>query len=349
MKKPIAFYCRAKPQHANAIKIFRESNYVFIGYPLKRKRENGSNIPYDPTALAGCLANPMNDDDWEEQIERHKKETGFKSQQFNKNRNFAKRVTKGSIVVIPRPEEGAVYLGKVISDFRIIDNPQWAKAYLNLRAEQKLDIDDSKNQHIADVCQGWKVEAYKKVDLSKLPAWLRRSLFGRTTFGVFKDHPLDESVTAFKSLADIYEGNVLPPLKWTTNPSDVKNRLIENLTANSFEHLVVSLLQLKHPTEIWHQTGGPGDGGIDGLGSDENGNVTGIMQAKFYSDIAPQLPDLDGIDIRRYAAVLLPEHPEVKTENTELLDINWVATMIIKHSNKMPLAMTMRIGNPKTL
>jgi len=64
--------------------------------------------------------------------------------------------------------------------------------------------------------------------------------------------------------------------------------------------------------------------------------------------IAPQLPDLDGIDIRRYAAVLLPEHPEVKTENTELLDINWVATMIIKHSNKMPLAMTMRIGNPKT-
>ncbi len=339
VSKPIAFYCRAKPQNSDAFPIFDQAKRVFIGYPLLRKYPEGTDYSYDPKHLEACLVNPMNNSDWDNQICMHSK-----TQQFNKNRNFARRVTKGSIAVIPRPELGAVFLAKVTSDFEIINSPAWAKNYMKLRAEAKLNIDDARRRHIADVCQGWQVEKYKQVDLSKLPAWLRRSLFGRTTFGVFKNHPLDKTITAFDYLDNIYKGTPKFPVKKTTEISEVKNRLIENLTANSFEHLIVALLQLEHPNEIWHQTGGPGDGGIDGLGSDDQGNVIGIMQAKFYADHAPTLPLQKDKTVRRYAAVLLPESPNCDEKGIQLLDLNWTANMVVKHCEKLPLAMTMRIG-----
>lgn len=342
MTNPIAFYCRAKPQDADAFEVFNEAQRVFIGYPLLRKYADGTDYAYDSQNLDQCLVNPMDDFDWGVQISKHKK-----TQQFNKNRNFAKRVTRGSIAVIPRPELGSVYLAKVTSDFEITNNPVWADNYIKLRAKAKLNIDDTSKRHIADVCQGWQVKKYKQVDLSKLPAWLRRSLFGRTTYGVFKNHPLDENITAFDCLDDLYEDRPLKALTWTTKINEVKERLIENLSANSFEHLVVSLLQLEHPNEIWHQTGGPGDGGIDGLGSDDHGNAVGIMQAKFYSEHAPVLPLKNDKGIRRYAAVLLPEHPVCTEISTKLLDLNWTAKMVVKHCKKLPLATTMRVGNPQ--
>ena len=340
MRIPIAFYCRAKPQGADAFEIFDNAERVFIGYPLLRKYSDGTDYIYDPQNLEECLVNPMDDASWDVQISKHKK-----TQQFNKNRNFAQRVTKGSLAVIPRPELGAVYLAKVISEFEIVNAPAWSADYIKLRAKAKLDLEDASRRHIADVCQGWKVERYKRVDLSKLPAWLRRSLFGRTTFGIFKNHPLDRDITAFDCLDNIYKDRLVKPLNWTTEIDEVKNRLIENLTANSFEHLVVSLLQLEHPDEIWHQTGGPGDGGIDGLGSDIHGNALGIMQAKFYSEYAPILPLKDEKSLRRYAAVLLPEHPKCCEKDTMLLDLNWTAEMVVKHSKKLPMATTMRVGN----
>ena len=346
MQNPTSFYCRAKPQGVDAFKIFDQAEHVFIGYPLIRKHQDGTEFPYDPTCLDQCLVNPMIDSDWDEQIQRHKQTKGFKSQQFNKNRNFAKKISIGSIVVIPRAELGSVYLGRVVSDFKIIGNPGWAADYMTLREDKKLNIDDSKKRHIADVCQGWKVDGYKRVDLSKLPAWLRRSLFGRSTFGTFSNHPLDPTITASACLQAIYDGDSILTLEWTEDLDEVKKRLIENLATNSFEHLVVSLLQLEHTDEIWHQTGGAGDGGIDGLGSDQHGNVTGIMQAKFYSDVAPALPELTHGKIRRYAAVLLPEHPKSINGDTTLLDINWVAKKTIEHASRLPLAITMRVRGP---
>lgn len=107
MTNPIAFYCRAKPQNADAFEIFEQAQRVFIGYPLLRKYPDGTDYLYDPRNLGECLVNPMNDADWDIQIGKHKK-----TQQFNKNRNFAQRVNKGSIAVIPRPELGAIFLQK---------------------------------------------------------------------------------------------------------------------------------------------------------------------------------------------------------------------------------------------
>ncbi len=123
------------------------------------------------------------------------------------------------------------------------------------------------------------------------------------------------------------------------------------MTANAFENLIVSLLDLEYPDEIWHQTGGPGDGGIDGLGSDENGNVVGLMQAKCYYPSPLNLGNLNlgnlahQQPLRRYAAILLPENPTLPTDGrTELLDLEWIARAVLRHWQALPQARAMRVG-----
>ena len=111
--------------------------------------------------------------------------------------------------------------------------------------------------------------------------------------------------------------------------------------------MVVSLLQLEHPNEIWYQTGGPGDGGIDGLGSNEEDEVVELLQAKLRAWSVPQLVDLGHSDrrIERYAAVLVLEGPNRRTDDrTKLLDLAWVAEAVRRHRCFLPQALAMRVG-----
>ena len=64
--QPYAFFCRAKPQNADALDIFKKAGRVFIGYPLLRER--GS---YNPEALQSCLVDPngASDKEWEKALE----------------------------------------------------------------------------------------------------------------------------------------------------------------------------------------------------------------------------------------------------------------------------------------
>ena len=333
---PVAFFCRAKPQGADAFEIFKEAKRVFIGYPLWRH-----DADYNPHALHSCLVDPScPDEEWNSEVAHQKR-----SNRFTQNRNLVRWITPGSIVVIPRPEHGAVYLGLIDGDFEVVDSPSWAKAYLKLRKDQGLDTDDKENGHVGDVAQGWPVDRYRCVSLARVPGWLRRSMFGRSTYGYFSDHPLDPNITAYAVFDQLLSQGKGEPLTWTLDPEEIKRRLVDTLTANAFEHLVVSLLQLEHPNEIWQQTGGPGDGGIDGLGSDETGEVVGVMQAKFSAARAPALSDLGHKSkIRRYAAVLMPGKPVPPNDGTELLDIDWVAEKIGQHWLRLPQALAMRIG-----
>ena len=335
--RPIAFFCRAKPQEADALKIFQVSRRVFLGYPLRRREAT-----YDPSALRTCLVDPMacTDEEWErETVGREYR------RQFKQNRNFIPRVTQGSIVVIPRPGEGAVYVGRIVGPFEIVNSPPWAEEYMNLRGEQGVYLNDEECQHIADVAQGWPVDEYKRVDLTLIPGWLRRSMFGRSTYGEFWHHPIDKNTTAYDVLDRILKGDKVR-ICWTLEPDEIKRRLVDTLTPNSFEHLVVSLLQLEHPNEIWHQTGGPGDGGIDGIGSNDEGEVIGLMQAKLYAWSAPGLSKLGHSDrqIRRYAAVLVPAEPDQPTDGTTLLNLAWIVEAVRRHCRVLPQAHAMRIG-----
>ena len=337
----IAWFNRAKPLGADAFEIFKQANRVFIGYPLGKKGGN-----FDPHALRSCLVNPdpsiCADNEWE-----CYKPNGQKGGMFTRNRNFIPGVTKGSIVAIPRAEDGAVYIGRIKGPFEIVNSPKWREDYLKLRECQGLG--DWQDTYIAEVAQGWLVDEYKRFPLSIIPGWMRRSMFGRSTFGKFEDyHPIDTSTTSWGVLNQILEGQYKVPTSWTLDLEEIKHRLVDTMTANAFEHLVVSLLQLEHPDEIWHQTGGPGDGGIDGLGSDENGDVVGLMQAKLYYDGQPlNLDNLaDKQKLRRYAAILIPENPRPPTDGTVLLDLEWIARAVRRHWQALPQARTMRIGRP---
>ena len=114
----------------------------------------------------------------------------------------------------------------------------------------------------------------------------------------------------------------------------------------AFENLVVALLQIEHPDETWHHTGGPGDGGIDGFGCNEAGEIVGLMQAKYYANSAPELGSLSqaGRKIKRYAAVFLPEDPIEPSDGTHLLNLDWIVHAFCRHWRHLPLAVTLRVG-----
>lgn len=334
---PIAFYCRARPQGCDAFEIFDRARRVFIGYPLLGKGQM-----YDVRALRTCLVDPRcADEEWYEQVE------GRSNRNFTRNRNFIPGVTKGSIVVIPRPSSGSAHLGRITGGFEIVNAPPWGQAYLNLRKEVGLDTDDDSNQHVADVAQGWPVDEFTTVDLPRIPGWLRRSLLGRSTYNELPSHPCDGEITAYSVLDEILRGSDVVDMTWSFETEVVKQRLVDTLNnPSAFENLVVALLQLEHPSEAWHHTGGPGDGGIDGLGSNEAGEVVGLMQAKYYANNAPELGNLamGGRTLRRYAAVFLPTHPRAPTDGTRLLNLDWIVGAVRRHWRRLPLAQTLRIG-----
>ena len=310
---------------------------MFIGYPIVRQGEI-----YDPRALGACLIDPRcPDEEWDEQTGK----SGNRN--YSRNRNFIGRVTLGSIVIIPRPGSGTAYLGRIDGPFEIVDAPEWGQSYLDLRAEQGLDVDDQKAWHTADVAQGWPVDHFREIDLSRIPGWLRRSLLGRSTYGELPRHPLDKDVTAWSVLDQILNGVRVGRMPWTLEPKEVKRHLVDTLSNPcAFENLVVALLQIEHPDETWHHTGGPGDGGIDGFGCNEAGEIVGLMQAKYYANSAPELGSLSqaGRKIKRYAAVFLPEDPIEPSDGTHLLNLDWIVHAFCRHWRHLPLAVTLRVG-----
>ena len=333
---PITFFCRAKPNGVDIREICECAKHIFIGWPLLRK-----DVPsYDSSALRTWVVNPKTcpEEEWQRLLAGQ--EGGHR--QYSQNRNFIPRVKRGSIVVIPRPEEGAVYVGRITGEFEIVDSPTWGDEYRRLRSEQNAGWDDGE---IANVAQGWPVDEYKRVDLPRIPGWLRHSMFGRSTYGTFQDHPIDGSRTAYDELDRILkDGRVRSD--WTLELDEIKRRLVDTLTPYAFENMVVSLLQLEHPDEIWHQTGGSGDGGIDGIGYSEEGDVVGLMQAKLYAKSAPELPNPARFDprIKCYTAVLVLQGPRRTTHGTEFLDLEWVSKKVCRHRHDLPQALALRVG-----
>ena len=346
-EKKIAWFNRAKPLGKDALEIFQQASHVFIGYPL---RKNG--VRFDPHALLSCLVDPTcSAATWNRYCP-----SGQAGKMYNKNRNFIPCVTKGSIVAIPRTEEGAIYVGRINGPFKIVDSPNWGGDYRRLRESQGCEwrYDD-----IAQVAQGWSVNEYKRFPLLLLPVWMHQSIIGlrgQGTFDKFGDNPIDNNTTAWGVLDQILKGdykfpNKFPPSSWTLDIAEIKRRLVDTMTPYAFENLVVSLLQLEDQNEIWYQTGGSGDGGIDGLGIDANGVVVGLMQAKLYYSSPLNLGKLnlgnlaDKQKLRRYAAILVPEEPTRPTDGrTELLDMEWIASAVHRHWRKLPQACAMRVG-----
>ena len=337
---PIAFFCRAKPQGCDAFEIFERARRVFIGHPLLR-----SGRKYDPNDLQRCLvALTVDDEEWSREKEAKEANDQWKMQ-YTQNRNLVRQVTRGSIVVIPQLREGVVCVARITGDYDIVNAPDWAEDYLTLRKRQRLDANDAENRHIADVAQGWTVDEYRRVDFTRIPGWIRRTMLVRGAYAVFGAHPVDTNIAAHAVLEGIIGGEHRP-ISLTLDLDDIKRRLVDTLFPYAFEGLVASLLQLEHPDEMWHQVGGTGDGEVDGVGRDESGNLAGLMQAKLYARRAPGFPVAGPRNpgVRLYSAVLVLERPDPPGGGVQLLDLDWIARAVQRHWRFLPQARAMRIG-----
>ena len=347
----IAFLSRAKPQGCDALEIFLENSRVFLGYPLPRPEAE-----YNPEALCTWMVNPAicTEDEWDAAYGAYE----HNSQMHTTTRNLIREVetaynNDGAIVVIPRQQMGCVFVGRISHPFEIVCSPNWGARYLEVRGQRGLNVDDQKQQHIADVAQGWQVtdghgqEGYRRVDLARLPGWLQSNLFGRTAIQRIKGHPLDQDISAYSVLQQILADQPMPQSNWTLDLNEIGRRLVESLNPSSLEHLVVSLLQLEYPCESWRQIGGPGDGGVDGIGSNEIGETVGLLQVKYRSanEIGEFGDQAGNDDIRRYLAILLPHNPP-PPPNPEitLLNHEWIVRAIQRHWRDLPQALSMRVG-----
>ncbi|MBL4538076.1 MAG: restriction endonuclease [Oceanicaulis sp.] len=339
MNEPIAFYCRAKPQQADAWPIFRDQQRVFIGYPMVR---HGAH--YYADNLAQCLVSPAcGDEEWAEQISGR-----AHIRQFSGNRNLVAEVTPGSIVVVPRPESGLAHLARIAGPFKIENDPPWLKTYMALREAQGAYLDEPGNQHAADVAQGWPVETWISVPLAALPGWIRRSLFGRSTYGRLHHHPFDETETAHDALNRLLAAPGRAVMRSpTADLGEIKKRIADTLTASAFEHLMVNLMQLENPEEVWMHTGGPGDGGVDGMAVGADGRTAAIIQCKLYgSQEAWPKPEDAARGMRRVFAVLCDWGGEPPDDGVDRLGADRIAQLVLKHAAALPEARSMKIVAP---
>jgi Restriction endonuclease len=219
---------------------------------------------------------------------------------------------------------------------------------MQLRHDQgRLEEDGPKWWHAADVSQSWKVDSFRPIPVPRIPAWIRRSLFGRSTYGVVRSQEgIDENPHA--TMIAVLESEGFNRREWSLDSAVVERRLMEDLTPTTFEHLVVSLLQLEHPSETWVQVGGSGDGGVDGVGADQEGNVAGLLQCKWQywggDPFADTVWKAGSASFRTYLASLLCPADIARPANIAFLGRADISKLVIKHHMRLPQAVGMRIG-----
>jgi hypothetical protein len=128
LTEPVVFFSRCKPQGADALTIALEASRIFIGYPMPRVGAD-----YQPRNLNACVVDPScSDEEWE----HARAQQPAIRPQYNQNRNLIKGIPLGSIAMIPRPDRGVIYCGKIVSGFELINNPSWYDQYMRLRRDQ---------------------------------------------------------------------------------------------------------------------------------------------------------------------------------------------------------------------
>ncbi|MBC7283901.1 restriction endonuclease [Hoeflea sp.] len=265
----------------------------------------------------------------------------------------------------PRPSKGVIYCGVVEGEFELIDNPskeEWFKTWEKCWEERwgtppyedstrkisQKDKADLKDAWMAgEIAQTWRVDKFREIQAAQVPVWIRRSLFGRSTYGIVKDQ---FGLNPYQAMFEILRENFcFEPRSWTKSPAEIQQRLLTDFTPSAFEHLVVALLQLEHPDEIWTHVGGSGDGGVDGMGSDSNGKTIGLLQCKWiYSGEKLELADVwRGAEKgpRRFLASIHHRDDQRGPDGFEFLNKDKIAELLIKHAAKLPQAVTLRVGD----
>jgi Restriction endonuclease len=333
------FFSRCRPQGSDPIDLVIRERRAFIGYPSWRHGVE----PQRGHLREAIVDLRCSDDEWNALYPNF---DNSQRKMYSQNRNFVWAIEVGAIALVPRPSRGVVYAGRVVRPFELLDDPPWGDEYLRLRETQGLDVDDVFS-HLGDVVQCCEVDDFRPLPFPTIPAWVRRSLLGRSTFGHI--HPLPVlGLDPYPTLSALLDNPRRAVRDWTRDIAEVERRLATSVGPNTFEHLCVALLQLEHPGEIWEHVGGSGDGGVDGVGADasDGGRVVGILQCKWAyggESIAVADPAASG-SVRQVLASLL-HPPNVATlPGVEFWPRRKVAELVVRHAESLPLATSLRIG-----
>jgi hypothetical protein len=335
--KNLVFFSRCKPHNSDPIDLVLENNRVFIGYPAFRQ-----DVVAQPGHLKEAVIDPgCPPEEWA----GLKPNFGKDRRQYQQNRNLFQKIKRGAIALVPRLDRGVVYAGRVIAPFEVLDDPAWGQDYLALH---HLQLDDKEAcDHLANVAQCCKVDRFREIRFPLIPAWIRRSLFGRSTYGFIADIPDHDPYVALDRLIDHPERR---KPSWTRDAREVENRLLDGIGPTAFEHLCVDLLQLECRQDTWIHVGGSGDGGVDGMGFGPDGRVNGMLQCKWAyrdEDITIADPEIRGSVREILAALIHPAAPK-HTAGIEFWSREHVASLVLKHAESLPVAMSLRIG-PKRI
>jgi hypothetical protein len=254
----------------------------------------------------------------------------------------------GSIALVPRPSEGLIYAGYIAGDFRVnYDASRYDAALKIFEAHGKPDNDELRLS--GELAQGWDVESWVALPMPVVPGWIRSSLFGRSTYcaiGASNGHEDPLKVVA-RLMRMRQEGRSFELRDWTLDPAEVRRRLFDALTPNLFEGLMISLLQLEQPGLAWLGVGGSGDGGIDGIASDDGGDVVALLQCKWIwrgEQVFTEPSVWTGLkQPTRYFAFMAGPKPD-KAAADQALGPAEIVSLVIKHAARLPLAMGLRIG-----
>lgn len=344
-QRQIAFYVKGRPQGADIWNLVRDYRRVFIGYPPFR-----AGAAWDRHSVQSCVLDiGVPDNDWRpEEIESTW--YGKYRREISRNRNMARLVAPSSMVVVPRPAEGYCYLGKVVAPYELEDDPFWADEYLTLRRENGLDYIDEKI-HVADVVQGWRVERWEPIPYPLIPRWIQYQTMGQRTLGEIHSRP--DGRRPLDVLEALYGGQ-RPVLSPTHDQKEIMGRLLDWVGPDAFEHLICDLLQRDQPGVRWWHTGGSGDGGTDGIGTDLQGNLVGVLQCKWLlmekpdgiaADLLKRVQAVWGSQAKVYIATLFPKVSlQTGSPNVEVIGPEEVARLLWKHRACSSMAQNLQIG-----
>jgi hypothetical protein len=330
------FFSRCRPQSSDPIDLVLREGRVFIGWPAWR-----IGIVPQRGRLRDAIVDLRCPDEERAEFCSHCRS---ERSQYQKNRNFARSIKPGAIALVPRPNRGVVFAGRVVAPYELLNDPPWGDEYLSIRRQQGLDVEDPFS-HLADVAQSCKIDSFRAVPLPLIPAWIRRSLLGRSTYGFV--HPLPEvHLHPYPALDRLIESPERTNWSWTTDIAEVERRLINGVGPNAFENLCVALLQLDYPNQVWLHAGGSGDGGIDGIGTGVNGTIEGLLQCKWaYSgdEVPIAAPGIQASVQQILAALIHPDAVGVPP-GVNFWSRHEIARRVIRYANRLPLAMSLRIG-----
>ncbi len=327
------FYSKCRPQKCDAWPIAERARMAFVGYPVAVAEAN-----VNEWRAVGCRAvlRDLASDAWDHSWIAHLGR-GYRSQ-VSATRKIARMIGEGSIVLVPRPSTGVCYAGEVSGPFQLVDRPEWADQYFELRRASKLDM-SRESDHIGDIVQGWPVREWARVRFTAIPRWISYRLLSRNTLGIV-EYLCEPRSSAHDSIADLMRSEQVyaPP-----STTQLERALLDVLTPSAFEHLIVSLLQLEAPAGTrWHHMGGSGDGGVDGIGTDSAGQLHGLVQCKWYYSDSPSrlLRSMDSSAAQRVVAILHgSQSVDRELDQDELFwNRRAIAELVLKHQDRLPLA-----------